>query len=576
MQCLFRLLITCLFFHTFLQAQTIEEDSLKQVFTNESIKGSDRFEAGTDLVLFQFRTNIDSARVTATALLQMAERLKNPEYRATALRLIGNTYAVQSKFEQALEHFLRSHEILLEMDDIDGLTTTFNNIGTVYYELGNYTQAQEYLLQSLKLAEETNNELTASRALNNLGNVQYDQSNNEQALEYYSRSLALKEKLGQRFSLPLTYNNIGLIYTNLEDHEKAVENLTQSATIAEEVDDMYSMTRAYSNLGIEYSRIGEYETALHILNESIKMKLEINDLDGLASSYLYRGDVYLKTNRFKLAQADCSQSFEMARTSGAQNLQKEALGCLSSVSEALGDYKSSLAFQKEYISLKDSLFNKEKTQELTRAAMNYEFEKQQLASTIAFEQDLNEEHQKFFITLITSLVVIAGMLFLYWKYNQNLKYKKLENVMLNSELEHQQNDLTNFAVNISNNQAWAESLAEKLEVIKTSTGRKRGAEMDELEAAIKNKVWVNKESEEFYKKIDAFSSAFYNKLTTQFEGLTKTEIRLCSLIKLNLDTKQIAVLQNINPSSVKMSRNRLRKKLNLGPEDDLHAFLQTL
>ena len=76
-------------------------------------------------------------------------------------------------------------------------------------------------------------------------------------------------------------------------------------------------------------------------------------------------------------------------------------------------------------------------------------------------------------------------------------------------------------------------------------------------------------------KLDALSSSFYDKLNTQFEGLTKTEIRLCSLIKLELDSKQIASLQNINPSSVKKSRNRLRKKLNLSPGQDLDAFLRT-
>lgn len=98
----------------------------------------------------------------------------------------------------------------------------------------------------------------------------------------------------------------------------------------------------------------------------------------------------------------------------------------------------------------------------------------------------------------------------------------------------------------------------------------------DLEKEIKNRIWVNNETDEFYQKIDAFSTAFYKKLTDQFKDLTKNEIRLCSLIKLNLDTKQIATLQNINPASVKMNRNRLRKKLNLEPEDDIYQFLQSI
>ncbi|WP_165395229.1 tetratricopeptide repeat protein [Flagellimonas allohymeniacidonis] len=567
-------------------AQTTPKDSLLRLFKDTKAPDSVRFDSGTRYMGQLLGKDLDSARGTGIQLLDFAQNVDNKKWEATSYRLIGNTYAIQGNFEKAQEFFFNSHEILLELNDKEGLAVTFNNIGTVFYELGNYVQAQVNLLESLRLAEELQDDVAASRALNNLGNIHSDLENNEKALGYYGRSLELKEKLGHRNRLPAGYNNIGLIYIQMKKHDLAIENLTKSATIAKEIGDLQSMTRAQSNLGIEYSNNGELDKALDYFNESIGIKQDINDLDGLASAYVYRGQNYLAMKRFDLARSDCLESLELSNASGALNTQSLACDCLGNALEGLGNHREALQYFRRFESLKDSLFDKEKTQEMTRIEMNYQFEKKQLADSIAFhklqteqkvafERDLNKEQNKFFITLMISLAALLFMLFLYWKYTQNLKVKNLENKLLNSEIEYKKKDLTNFAVNISNNQEWAESLAQRLEILKASTGRKRLKELENLETDIKNKIWVNKSSDEFYKKIDALSSSFYDRLTKEFKDLTKTDIRLCSLIKLNLNTKQIAALQNINPSSVKMSRNRLRKKLNLSPEDDLNAFLRT-
>ena len=371
----------------------------------------------------------------------------------------------------------------------------------------------------------------------------------------------------------------------MNEHKLAIEYLTKSADIAKEIDDLRSESRAYTNLGAEFTGRNQYSKAQEFLDKSIQIKTRINDEDGLASAYLYRGENYLKSKSYTKAIADCSLSLQKAEASGAANLQKEASKCISLSLEKQGKYREALKYHKRFNLISDSLFNKDKAQEITRNEMNYQFEKQQLADSIAFhklqtsqkvsyERALNKQHQKFYITLIISLVIILFMSILYWRYKQNLRLKGLENQLLNSEIEFKKKDLTNLAINISDNQDWAESLAEKLESMKSSSGRKRAKELEDIETEIKNKIWVHKQNDEFYKKIDELSSSFYHRLTSRFEGLTKTEIRMCTLIKLDLNTKQIATLQNINPASVKMSRNRLRKKLNLSSDDDLNAFLR--
>ncbi|RLD74860.1 MAG: hypothetical protein DRJ10_16320 [Bacteroidetes bacterium] len=66
---------------------------------------------------------------------------------------------------------------------------------------------------------------------------------------------------------------------------------------------------------------------------------------------------------------------------------------------------------------------------------------------------------------------------------------------------------------------------------------------------------------------------FYKSLFAEFPDLTSSEIKLSAFIKLGLNTKDIAAVLFITPESVKVSRSRLRKKLNLNIETNLQTFL---
>ena len=548
---------------------------------------SSRFEAGLSLAKFNMRFSPDSSRSIGQELLNFAKRTENKAWEADAIKWIGITHAQQGNFEEARSYFLKNLELVQELKDERAVAIILGNIGTIYYEMGNYPQAQEYQLQSLQRAEIIEDQEIISRTYNNLGNLHNDLKDFDTSLDYYHKSLAIKEKLGLKRSLPLVHNNIGLIHSYKKEHELAIASFNESVRLSVALNDPISEARGYSNLGAEYTKLKRYERALPLHDKAIALKTKINDLDGLASTLVYRGLTYLEMGRWAEARNDCFKGKELSETSRHINLLKSACNCLSVAYKGLGNYKESLVYHERYSQLKDTLFNAERTQEITRADMNYAFQKKQLADSIkfhkkqtaqqvAYERQLNKQNTIFYVLLLVSLLVIGFLTFLYYKYRQNLKLKKVENKLLNNEIAFKKNDLTRMAVNISNNQEWAASLADRLQSLKAATGRKRQKELSLLEEEIKNQVWVNKDSDDFYQKIDELSSSFYARLHEQFEGLTKTEVRLCSLIKLDLNTKQIATLQNINPSSVKMSRNRLRKKLHLSPEQDLSAFLQAL
>ena len=66
---------------------------------------------------------------------------------------------------------------------------------------------------------------------------------------------------------------------------------------------------------------------------------------------------------------------------------------------------------------------------------------------------------------------------------------------------------------------------------------------------------------------------FQEELKKCYPNLTSYDLRLSIYLKANLSTKEIAILLNITPDSVKKAKHRLRKKMNILPSNSWASFL---
>ena len=65
-------------------------------------------------------------------------------------------------------------------------------------------------------------------------------------------------------------------------------------------------------------------------------------------------------------------------------------------------------------------------------------------------------------------------------------------------------------------------------------------------------------------------------LRCQCPELTRNDELLCMLIRLNQSTDEIALALGISRASVNSGRSRIRKKLGLGKDESLEAYLQNI
>jgi len=91
---------------------------------------------------------------------------------------------------------------------------------------------------------------------------------------------------------------------------------------------------------------------------------------------------------------------------------------------------------------------------------------------------------------------------------------------------------------------------------------------------IENSLSNESDWDEFKERFQSLDPNFINSLLSQHPTLTKSEIRLLTLIRIGYSQKEIASILNIAPNSVKKARNRVRKSLNLEEMVDLTSYLQ--
>ena len=90
----------------------------------------------------------------------------------------------------------------------------------------------------------------------------------------------------------------------------------------------------------------------------------------------------------------------------------------------------------------------------------------------------------------------------------------------------------------------------------------------EMEQKIREDSWKS-----FEVSFQNIHSEFIKNLLHCFPALTKCEVKLCTLLKLGMNTKDIASMLYLSPESLKVSRCRLRSKLGMNEEDSFHTFL---
>ncbi len=153
--------------------------------------------------------------------------------------------------------------------------------------------------------------------------------------------------------------------------------------------------------------------------------------------------------------------------------------------------------------------------------------------------------------------------------------KKLDKEMkhqLANELEAQEREVSSYLLILSQKNElikYLEKNISKLDSLNTQYRKKR---IDEMMQKVSQNNSNDMDWELFKVQFEKLYPAFFENIKNTHPKLTENDLRLCTFLRFNMATKEIAGLLNISPKSIEVARVRLRKKLNLKREQQLKTY----
>jgi tetratricopeptide (TPR) repeat protein len=388
-----------------------------------------------NLLATELRNNDpDTGLIVATQALGLSKKTGWKKGEANALTTLGICCIIKADYNNGLQYFTKALELEEALNNQKGIAKLIGNIGIVYYSKGDYSKALDYYFRSLKMEEQLGNKKKISGAYGNIGLIYYRQDNFEKGLNYYFRSLKIIEELLEdavkkkdeaeiadcKGRIAIQLGNIGIAYYEQRKYSAALAFDTRGLKLAEETGNKHEVGRQLGNIGVIYDDLKDYTKALDYYLKALRISEELGDKNSIARHMSNIGLVYSKTHRLKEGEAYLLAALKLDEEIGAKNELEHVVEKLSELYNKKGDHKLAFEYYRRAMMLKDSLFNEEKNNEITRKEINYEFEMKQAAEKAEHDKQMavaaaDKKRQNLFlwftgVGLILTLVVALYIL----------------------------------------------------------------------------------------------------------------------------------------------------------------------
>lgn len=523
---------------------------------------------------------------------------------------------VQTLKEKDIEYLLNIYfqqvDLLPHIKGGEGLKFNFYKSRAAYFKiLRVYGQSNKLYLKALEQFKtiknpSRENKLELYFAINDMTDNYVKIDKIDSAMYYHKNRIKFTKKhIPERTSLASAYNNLGIHFgENLHQIDSAMFYFQKAKSIME----LETNPKLYAFMGSIRDNIAnihldrnEFVKAKELFEENFKFYKLKKFHTKIDSSRWTKSGIQLAETNLKLKNLNHAKAIlkkvDTILSGGDFFRKKETkiqyLQALVDLHTMNGKHEIASAFLEEKIQLQQILDRSVEARQsygntqlrtliIARLNKNFEAKQRELLSK------RKEERYKFWSTILILMLAISILIIFLIIYKQRLfnsKQKKLlaerelemvslENNLLNEKINIRKKDLSDFALNLTQNQEWVQILLKDLEIIKESKGRSKAKKLIELEKMVQQKATFDDSTKSFHEKVDQLSNEFYAKLYKQFPDLTKSDIRLCSMIRLGYDIYEIALLQNIHFNSVYQNRYRLKKKLKLSQDQDIDLFLK--
>lgn len=495
-------------------------------------------------------TNPKQASYYAMQASNLLSRGKHHALRAKALLIYSDAEQLLGNFDLSIKTLYDVDKYLDATDRATQAEVTLLK-GRVYGKLGDYNRAIELNNRATEMFKALGDSTAIAACYNERGVIHHFMGEDDISQQFLQRALSINRLQRQLRAVASALNNLCLSEGNTAEK---IQMLHEAIAINKNMDAQWALGENYNNLGNQYYYARQYDQALEALQTALGYITHIGARELLSDNYEYR----------------------------------------AMVEAAMGNYRQAYASLGEMFRIKSEWQNSTQLRNVEQE-IAYKLMKDQQTDTELLQREYRIAILRRNLLILCIVLLMAAMLFFWYKRSKNRKLTEAEENLLLSRNEVNELKLRQQEMELQAVQAQLESSRQDLTSIAVFL-QSRSELLDKIRDLIKEGYKMEPTAlVPHLKRINAFigqsqggdpvgnsllltleekNKEFTRHLLDLHPHLTPGEQHLSTLLRVNLGTKEIAMLMGTTAKTIHMNRYRLRKSLGLTPEQDLVEYLQ--
>lgn len=462
-------------------------------------------------------------------------------------------------------------------------------MGRICSHLNHFSQALDYHLQADRLLEETGQTAWQASNLNDIGTVYLRNKQREEARRSFNEALTIFTNLHDRSGIAATHLKIGHWFTSQHQADSGFYYQRMALAACQQLKDKAGIAKIYNQFGNIYEDQHLYDSAYFYFTRAVELSEGAHDTTAIIEALNNVGDTYRKTGRYKEALRETRRAMGYAMQTRELFHMGSIYRDLAKTYHALGQDDSAYYYQRACQQHLQNVFSSETSTQLAVLKTLYDVQKKN--NEITRLQTVRRT--QLAIVVIVLLLLVCGTLVI---SRQRLRIKnallqgkeqsaaheaeqarvQLEQQSLKLELELKSRELSTHTVNIIQKNQFLEKVLEQLEEILKDPKRDQRRPLRQLQLQISQNVNNGQHWDNFQGIFDQVHESFFLRLKEYCSSLTKTDLRLVALLKMNIPADEMATLLGVSADSLRVMRYRLRRKFNLEQGQGLEQFIQSI
>lgn len=437
------------------------------------------------------------------------------------------------------------------------------------------------LQKSIDISKSINDSLSLGRSYRIRGSLSVKNSDTITGRKYLKKSIDIRKKINDSVGVSQSYIYLGVSFFYDAKQRDSMPYYTKLAKTYD--NSLETKINADANLATFFLYDRDFEKARITYEGLIAPHKKLKKYLGLSSCYQSLGSVYAFLNQKDKSLQALDSAIAYSKIIGNKDFLMSQYESRRNINSYFKDYKAAIKDFEFYKIYYDSIHDLKEAKRFTELELNYKFDKEKEIAAVELKSEKSKKTLYFILLFITAIAAII-LIYLIRKNNKQhlqlaeneLELKEVEKLKADLALANREKELKKVVIeNSITAEVMNKTLDDIKQIITFENEQERQAALKSLSASLLSEKTAKSSTTSLQNYLDEVSIDFKVRLDTHFSVLKPREKELLCMMKLGLSSTEISKLLNTTLPSIKSSRYRIRKKLNLESNDDIIAFIES-